>query len=329
VASWLRTTCEESTDEGHAVLTLAATVAGSKAFHIGLVLTAFGFGFRHGIDWDHVAALTDITSSQTDRRRSMWFATLYALGHALVVFALGFGAIVLAQRLPNGVDTVMERFVGATLIILAAYVFYALGRDRRDFRMRSRWMLLFASVHKTFQWARTRGRPSQLIEIVHDHPHATTEAHDPEHDHAHEHEHDRVRVGGAATTGRHQSHRHPHRHQLAMPDDPFADYAPRTAFGVGMIHGVGAETPTQVLIFLTAAGAGGKAAGLLLLVCFLVGLLASNSLVALAGAVGFLGATRNFRLYVAVSLVTAVFSLVIGTVFLFGSSSVLPAMLGG
>ena len=36
------------------------------------------------------------------------------------------------------------------------------------------------------------------------------------------------------------------------------NYGRRTAFGVGMIHGVGAETPTQVLIFLAAAGASGR-----------------------------------------------------------------------
>jgi High-affinity nickel-transport protein len=317
-----------SIQQGDAVLTLAASVAVGRAFHIGLVLTAFGFGFRHGIDWDHIAALTDITSSQTDRRRSMWFATLYALGHGLVVFALGFGAIVLAQRLPSGVDIVMERFVGATLVILALYVFYGLARHRRDFRMRSRWMLLFAGVQRTVRWARTRIRSGELIEIEHDHPHPVVEMHDPAHDHAHVHEH--VAVGsGATATEAHLSHRHRHRHQLAMPADPFADYAPRTAFGIGMIHGIGAETPTQVLIFLAAAGAGGKGAGLLLLVCFLIGLLSSNSLVALAGTLGFLGATRNFRLYVAVSLVTALFSLIIGTVFLLGSAAALPAMLGG
>ena len=114
-----------------------------------------------------------------------------------------------------------------------------------------------------------------------------------------------------------------------MPDDPFADYAPRTAFGIGMIHGIGAETPTQVLIFVTAAGAGGKMSGLVLLVAFLVGLLSANSAVALAGTFGFLGATRNFRLYVVVSCITALFSLVIGSIFLFGSSALLPAMLGG
>src|SRR6476661_7024340 len=92
---------------------LVATDGVQNAFQIGLVLTALGFGFRHGIDWDHIAALTDITSSQEAPRRSMWFATLYALGHALVVFLLGLAAIVLAQRLPETVDTVMERFVGA------------------------------------------------------------------------------------------------------------------------------------------------------------------------------------------------------------------------
>jgi hypothetical protein len=98
---------------------------------------------------------------------------------------------------------------------------------------------------------------------------------------------------------------------------------------LGMIHGVGAETPTQVLIFVTAAGAGGKASGFLLLVAFLVGLLSSNSAVAFAGAFGFLGAARNFSLYVVVSCITALFSLVIGSIFLFGSAALLPAMLGG
>ena len=96
-----------------------------------------------------------------------------------------------------------------------------------------------------------------------------------------------------------------------------------------MLHGVGAETPTQVLIFLAAAGAGGKGVGLLLLGCFLVGLLSSNTLVALAGTFGFLGAADNFGLYIAVSVVTAVFSLAIGTLFVFGHGSALPAFFSG
>ena len=309
---------------------LVATVGVHNAFHVGLLLTAFGFGFRHGIDWDHIAALTDITSSQEEPRRSMWFASLYALGHALVVFLLGFTAIVLAQRLPEGVDAVMERFVGATLLILGVYVFYALARHGRDFRMRSRWMLIFSGVRRGVQWLRARvGATSELVEIEHDHTHPHTDPHDLAHQHEHARTHDDVVVGvGSGRTSR-LEHRHPHRHVLPLPDDPFADYAPRTAFGIGMMHGIGAETPTQVLIFVTAAGAGGKGTGFLLLLAFLVGLLSSNSAVACAGVFGFLGAARNFRLYVAVSCVTALFSLVIGTIFVFGSAALLPAMLGG
>ena len=297
----------------------------------GLALTAVGLGFRHGIDWDHIAALTDITNSQDEPRRSLWFATLYALGHALVVFLLGFAAILLAQRLPEGVDAVMERLVGATLVILGCYVFYAVARHGRDFRMRSRWMLMFSGLRRGVHWLRTRqGAAGALVEIDHDQAHRLTGPHEL----AHHHEHGRagddvVSVGAGSASAALADHRHRHRHVAALPDDPFTDYAPRTAFGIGMIHGIGAETPTQVLIFVTAAGADGKGSGFLLLVAFLVGLLSSNSAVACAGILGSLGAARNTTLYVAVSCTTAVFSLAIGTIFLFGNAALLPAMLGG
>jgi high-affinity nickel-transport protein len=298
-----------------------AAAAGTGVFNVGLVVTAYGFGFRHGIDWDHIAALTDITGSQDDGRRSMVLATMYALGHALVVFSLGVAAILLAERLPAGVDAVMERFVGATLLLLGLYVLVALVRQGRDFRMRSRWMLIFAGVRKGVRWARRSARRDVVVVVTHDHAHDSAEPHPDAHEPA------RALAGAPARAA--LEHRHGHRHVGTVPDDPFLAYGRATAFGVGMIHGIGAETPTQVLLFLAAAGAGGKAEGLLLLGAFLVGLLSSNSLIALAGTFGFLGASRNWRLYVGVSLVTAVFSLVIGTVFLFGHSTVLPAFFGG
>src|SRR5438309_10938289 len=103
------------------VLHLAVSTAG-QGLRLGLIATAFGFGFRHGIDWDHIAALTDITGSQDEGRKSMVLATMYALGHALVVFALGVAAILAAERLPSSVDGVMERIVGTTLLVLGVYV---------------------------------------------------------------------------------------------------------------------------------------------------------------------------------------------------------------
>src|SRR3954470_17144946 len=96
------------------------------AFSIGLVVTAFGFGFRHGIDWDHIAALTDITGTERTPRRSMLLATLYALGHALVVFGLGLVAILLSDELPDSVDTFMEHLVGVTLLVFGGYVLVSL-----------------------------------------------------------------------------------------------------------------------------------------------------------------------------------------------------------
>src|SRR6266700_6945244 len=86
-----------------------------NGFEFGLLVAAFWFGFRHGIDWDHIAAITDITSSQEERRQSILFGTLYALGHALVVFTLGMLAILIGEKLPAGVDKVMTRIVGVTL----------------------------------------------------------------------------------------------------------------------------------------------------------------------------------------------------------------------
>jgi cytochrome c biogenesis protein CcdA len=304
---------------------LAATVAGD-GLRLGLLATAFGFGFRHGIDWDHIAALTDITSSQETSRRSMLFATLYALGHALVVFILGVLAIVAAEQLPAGIDGVMERFVGVTLLALGIYVFYGLARHGRNFRMRSRWMLIFAATRRTARWLRARASAPPSVEVDHDHEHPVTEQHIDQGAHLLVGTAGSAAVGAASTSS---THRHHHRHISSLPDDPFLNYGRATSFGVGMIHGVGAETPTQLLIFVTAAGAGGKATGVLLLLCFLAGLLSSNTSIALASTFGFLGASRHFRIYLMVSVLTATFSLIIGGLFVAGRSTMLPAIFGG
>jgi hypothetical protein len=286
----------------------------SEGFRVGLLATAYGFGFRHGIDWDHIAAISDITTSQESGRGSMFFATLYALGHGLVVFTLGVAAIMLGDQLPSGIDAAMGRIVGATLVALGGFVFWSLIKHGRDFRMRSRWMLVFAGVRKA--WRRLRPLP---VVINHDHEHG---------EHHHADEPALVAAAAAAASGP-PAHRHSHRHLGTLPDDPFMAYGRATAFGVGMLHGIGAETPTQILLFVAAAGVGGRTGGVLMLVAFLAGLLTSNSLIAVASTFGFLRATRNFAVYATVAVVTGTFSLAIGTVFLLGHSTALPAMFGG
>src|SRR5436309_5326051 len=97
-------------------------------FRVGLLVAAFWFGFQHGIDWDHIAAITDITSSQEERRQSLLMGTLYALGHGLVVLVIGTLAILAGRSLPESVDEVMTRIVGVTLLLLGVYVLYSLIR---------------------------------------------------------------------------------------------------------------------------------------------------------------------------------------------------------
>ena len=303
-----------------------ADVAG-RTLSIGLVISAFFFGFRHGIDWDHIAAITDIAGSQDDRRSGMIFGTLYALGHALVVFLVGTAAIVLGERLPQGIDSLMERIVGVTLIVLGVFVFVSLIRHGREFRLRSRWMLIFSGVRTG--WRRVRRGSADAVPDLskgagHDH------ANQPVHVHG-----DGVALAVAedlpVSAWHHGHHGRPghHHHKHPETDDSFMRYGRGSAFAVGMIHGIGAETPTQIVIFLTAAGAGGAAAGEAVLLAFIIGLLSSNGLITLGTSVGFLKASENWTVYVTIAVITATFSLIVGSLFLFGAGEILPSFFGG
>jgi ABC-type nickel/cobalt efflux system permease component RcnA len=285
----------------------------AEGLGFGLLVAAFWLGVRHGIDWDHIAAITDITGTQEDRRRAILFGTLYALGHALVVFSLGVVAIWAGNLLPPNIDEFMGRVVGVTLVLLGVYVFVSLIRHGRDFRLRSRWMLLFAGVRKGARWVRERvavGARNGEAEL--------------------QSESEEVGDRSAVSFWHHGHHGRPGHHHHDMPErDEDFGYGRGTAFGVGVLHGIGAETPTQVLIFLAAAQAGGRAVGVLVLLAFIFGLLASNSIITLGSAFGFLQASKNFGLYATVAVLTGVFSLLIGLLFLFGKESVLPAFFGG
>jgi high-affinity nickel-transport protein len=292
--------------------------SGTAGVGFGLVVTALGLGFAHGIDWDHIAAITDITSSQEEHRESLLFGTLYALGHALVILVLGGLAILAGQHLPKGIDKVMTRVVGVTLLILGVYVLYSLIRHGRDFRLRSRWMLVFAGVRRGARWVKRRAARSSGVTISAEQPQPPSavltmdpeavEAPDPNLWHHGHH----GRPG-------HHHHRRPER-----DEDTFVqNYGRGTSFSVGMIHGIGAETPTQVALILGAATSA-KAVGIAVLFAFVIGLVASNTLIVLGTTFGFLRASKNFAIYATVGLIVGVFSLVIGTVFVFGLAPHLP-----
>jgi high-affinity nickel permease len=239
----------------------------------GLQLALFSaavLGFRHGFDYDHIAAISDITSVQTMPRRAMRLGLLYALGHAATVAVLGSVVIFFQLSLPHSIDRVAERLVGLTLVFLGIYVLGSLFRG--DYVPRSRFVLL-ANGLKWLQWK-------------------------------------------VKSKWRNHEHR--------KPQGVNWNYDSKSVFGIGVVHGLGAETPSQLLIFLLAANLGGVTKGFLGLAMFVVGLLVMNTIMT-ASASGLFGfSARTPRIQYAITALTAVYSLVVGSIFLWGSSASLP-----
>lgn len=288
---------------------------------VAVLLGMVALGFRHGFDWDHIAAITDITSTTSashadvdvpvgapvsaaghgdhltdhahshasapvahalresrfthEQRHALGLATLYALGHASMVVALGVAALLFAAILPEWVDPILEKIVGLTLVLLGAWVLFSVTqylRGKGELRLRSRWMLAF----------------------------------------------DVARYGWGALQARVHGHQH-------RPSLHATQYGPHTAFGVGLIHGIGAETGSQALLLAGVAGAGADPSrGVLILGAFTVGLLIANCLVAFVTATGFIGAQRLRAIYVAFGLIAGLLSLYVGMLFVFGIGGGLP-----
>ena len=103
-------------------------------------------------------------------------------------------------------------------------------------------------------------------------------------------------------------------------------YGPMTAFLIGVIHGIGGETPTQILLFLLAAHVEGIVVGLGVVLVWVAGLFVTNTVEALLAALGYSRGKRDPRTFRRIAAAAAVFSVVIGAVFLAGASGVLPTL---
>src|ERR1700733_7762092 len=109
----------------------------SNTLYLALFSAAV-LGFRHGFDYDHIAAISDITSVEPSRPRAMRMGLLYVLGHASTVAVLGCAVILFQRSLPARIDSWAEREVGLTLIILGLYVLGSLLRNSAVYIPRSR-----------------------------------------------------------------------------------------------------------------------------------------------------------------------------------------------
>lgn len=243
-----------------------------------VILTSLFLGFRHGFDYDHMAAIMDITSTQSNTRRATLLGALYATGHGAVVMALGLSVALIGLTLPAGVDMVSPYFVGATLIVLGVYVLYSLAKHRGDenFRMTTRITLLANSVLYLYAMMRTKISGKHII------------------------------ARKVFSQG----------------------YGSKSSIIVGSIHGIGAETPSQVAIFSVSLALS-FTLGITALVLFIVGIMIANTVFGFATAVGYnRSLSRSIKIYKYVSFATAVISLAIGFVFLY-NPDIMPDIVGG
>jgi hypothetical protein len=118
-------------------------------------------------------------------------------------------------------------------------------------------------------------------------------------------------------------HGHAHAEPLEM-----SSYGPRTAVAVGLIHGIGAETGTQVLFIGAIGGADAGGLGIPMMLAFIVGLLITNTLIVVISASGFLASQTRRWIYLVIGAIAGVFSVLIGTAFLFGREDLLPSLEG-
>src|SRR5213594_808104 len=287
-----------------------------------LLLGMAALGFRHGFDWDHIAAITDITSTTSASHTEADVPAGAPMpshghepdelrGHAHAHEARGPGAMhVLGEsrfaheeRHAIGLATLyaLGHASVVTLLGIAALLLGAVLPSWVDpilekvvgvtLVLLGVWVLF-----SVYQYLRGKGEfrlRSRWMLVF-----------------------DFVRYGWGALQARIHGHEH-------TPSVHATQYGPRTAFGVGMIHGVGAETGSQALLLAGIAGVTGVT-GIVILLAFVAGLLISNTLVAVVSASGFIGAQRLRTVYVIVGAVAGLASLLIGVIFISGFGTELP-----
>jgi len=294
---------------------------------LGLIGTALALGIRHGFDWDHLAAITDVTSTTaTAEHAELHHETEHAAAGPHQ-HAHGGPAELRAHQAgehdephrdapkPRLADEQKRAMLLGTLYALGhaavvavlgllALLFGALLPDWVDTVMGPvvGATLVFLGIWvfvSLYQYAR-HGREFRLRSrwmLVFD----------------------SVRYAWR----RFQAWLHGHEHVDPME---MSSYGVRTAFGVGMIHGIGAETGTQVLLIASIGLASSQGLGIPMMIAFIAGLLISNSIIVLITATGFIASRIRERLYVAIGVVAGAFSLVIGIVFLLGLDADLPSL---
>ena len=131
-----------------------------------ILLTGLGLGLAHSLDPDHIVAVTTLLCNNKSLRKSITSATVWGVGHSVILFIIGLLVLTLSVVIPQSVLKLFDIAAGGLQIILGALVLRTLIAERI--------------------------RPHQIIhEHIHSHPysHPHTHSHDHDNDNPHGHAH--------------------------------------------------------------------------------------------------------------------------------------------
>lgn len=303
---------------------------------LGLLLTALVLGLRHGIDWDHLAAIADITSTsgsaqaaelEHEGEHGQPERHQHVHGGAAEIETHGAQP---GMHVAHDPPRLLEPATPSRLLQLERRpvvlgTLYALGHASVVAVLGATVLIIGARLPDWVDpiMARVVGLTLVVLGVwvfvsLYNYARHGTAFHL------------RSRWMLAFDLSRHgwrrfQAWLHGHEHVEPLE---MSSYGPRTAFGVGVIHGVGAETATQVLLIAAIGGAGSIGLGLPMMFAFIIGLVVSNTLIVVISASGFLASQARQRVYVVVGALAGTFSLVVGAAFLFGIENLLPNLEG-
>src|SRR5580658_8055801 len=116
---------------------------------LGTALLAYGFGLRHAVDADHIAAIDNVTRKlMQEGKRPVGVGLFFSLGHSTIVVALSIAIAVTATALQARFDdfTTFGGVVGT--LVSALFLFIVASAN----------ILMLISIHRTFQSVRRGGK---------------------------------------------------------------------------------------------------------------------------------------------------------------------------
>jgi high-affinity nickel-transport protein len=140
-----------------AVVNLAGWAWAFLAFHshpvlLGTALLAYGFGLRHAVDADHIAAIDNVTRKlMQEGKRPVAVGFFFSLGHSTVVLLASAAVALTASALQHRLDAfkAVGGIVGTTVSAFFLLVIAIMN------------IFILAGTYRTFQHVRSGGRYSE------------------------------------------------------------------------------------------------------------------------------------------------------------------------